>query len=234
MGIRKAFTLAEVLVTLGIIGVVSAMTIPSLTQSWQKKAYVTQLHKVYNVFQQAFAQMLNDNHAMYLEEAGLISSDDVEKKFLHDHFKVIKDCGRSTVGCFASKYRGLDGGTTSPNNVGHNVVIADGTAVSFHIDGMDADTVEEDDYMGYMYVDTNGLKGPNVAGRDYFRMYFFADGAVDDYRVNIACRTGKDDCDGHNTPQGRREYNYSKYCRNAGDTDGCFGKLLNDNWEMNY
>ncbi|HIT93090.1 MAG TPA: type II secretion system protein, partial [Candidatus Stercorousia faecigallinarum] len=41
-----AFTLAEVLVTLGIIGVVSAMTVPSLMQNHQKKTYVTQLHKV--------------------------------------------------------------------------------------------------------------------------------------------------------------------------------------------
>ena len=44
----KAFTLAEVLVTLGIIGVVSAMTVPTLMQNYQRQSYVTQLHKVYN------------------------------------------------------------------------------------------------------------------------------------------------------------------------------------------
>ena len=50
---KPAFTLAEVLVTLGIIGVVSAMTVPSLMQNHQRKTYVTQLHKVYNELQQA-------------------------------------------------------------------------------------------------------------------------------------------------------------------------------------
>ena len=38
---KIAFTLAEVLITLGIIGVVAAMTIPSLIQSYKEKATVT-------------------------------------------------------------------------------------------------------------------------------------------------------------------------------------------------
>ena len=50
---KRGFTLAEVLVTLGIIGVVSAMTVPTLMQNYQRKSYVTQLHKVYNEIQQA-------------------------------------------------------------------------------------------------------------------------------------------------------------------------------------
>ena len=41
-GLRSAaFTLAEVLVTLGIIGVVSAMTVPTLMQNYQRQSYVT-------------------------------------------------------------------------------------------------------------------------------------------------------------------------------------------------
>ncbi len=46
--IKKGFTLAEVLVTLGIIGVVSALTVPTLMQNHQRKVFVTQLHKVYS------------------------------------------------------------------------------------------------------------------------------------------------------------------------------------------
>ena len=42
---KLGFTLAEVLVTLGIIGVVSAMTVPTLMQNYQRQSYVTQLHK---------------------------------------------------------------------------------------------------------------------------------------------------------------------------------------------
>ena len=40
---KVAFTLAEVLITLGIIGVVAAMTMPSLIQNYQEKATVTKL-----------------------------------------------------------------------------------------------------------------------------------------------------------------------------------------------
>ena len=50
---KLAFTLAEVLVTLGIIGVVSAMTVPTLMQNYQRQSYVTQLHKTYNEISQA-------------------------------------------------------------------------------------------------------------------------------------------------------------------------------------
>ena len=45
---RLGFTLAEVLVTLGIIGVVSAMTLPTLVKNHQRQVYVTQLQKVVN------------------------------------------------------------------------------------------------------------------------------------------------------------------------------------------
>ena len=51
---RAAFTLAEVLITLGIIGVVAAMTLPSLVANYKEKQRVTQLKKSYSVLQQAF------------------------------------------------------------------------------------------------------------------------------------------------------------------------------------
>ncbi len=60
---RAAFTLAEVLITLGIIGVVAAMTLPGLIQNYQKQVILTQLKKNYAILNQA-VQMLkahNDN-----------------------------------------------------------------------------------------------------------------------------------------------------------------------------
>ena len=46
----KAFTLAEVLITLGIIGIVAAMTLPAIIQKQQDKITVTKLKKMYSVF----------------------------------------------------------------------------------------------------------------------------------------------------------------------------------------
>lgn len=42
---KRAFTLAEVLITLGIIGVVAALTLPSVITNYQKKQTVEQLKK---------------------------------------------------------------------------------------------------------------------------------------------------------------------------------------------
>ncbi len=39
------FTLAEVLITLGIIGVIAALTLPNLIANYQKKVWATQLKK---------------------------------------------------------------------------------------------------------------------------------------------------------------------------------------------
>ena len=50
---RVAFTLAEVLITLGIIGIVAAMTIPTLIQNYKKKVVETKLVKVMSMMNQA-------------------------------------------------------------------------------------------------------------------------------------------------------------------------------------
>lgn len=50
---KKAFTLAEVLITLGIIGIVAAMTMPALIASHRKKEVVTKLQKIYSIVNQA-------------------------------------------------------------------------------------------------------------------------------------------------------------------------------------
>ena len=56
-----AFTLAEVLITLGIIGVVAALTIANLIQNYREKTTVTQVVKAYSTLSQAFEQAIEDN-----------------------------------------------------------------------------------------------------------------------------------------------------------------------------
>ena len=50
----KGFTLAEVLITLGIIGVVAALTLPSLISNHQEKVKITKLKKAYSVLSNAY------------------------------------------------------------------------------------------------------------------------------------------------------------------------------------
>ena len=56
----RAFTLAEVLVTLGIIGVVAAITMPTLIDNHQKKVAATRLEKFYSMMSQAVYQWVGD------------------------------------------------------------------------------------------------------------------------------------------------------------------------------
>ena len=56
---KCAFTLAEVLITLGIIGVVAAMTMPSLIANHKEKQTVAQLKKTYSILQQAYLMAIN-------------------------------------------------------------------------------------------------------------------------------------------------------------------------------
>ena len=58
---KKAFTLAEVLITLGIIGVVAALTIPSLMNAHKAARYRSQFLKSYSTLQQAFRLMQEDD-----------------------------------------------------------------------------------------------------------------------------------------------------------------------------
>ena len=58
---KSAFTLAETLITLAIIGVVAALTIPSLVQRFQERQYVSQLKKTYAVLQNAFQMAIAEH-----------------------------------------------------------------------------------------------------------------------------------------------------------------------------
>lgn len=49
---KNAFTLAEVLITIGIIGIVAAMTIPTLISNYQKQIVETNLQETYSIMQQ--------------------------------------------------------------------------------------------------------------------------------------------------------------------------------------
>lgn len=73
---KKAFTLAEVLITLGIIGVVAALTLPTLMANYRKHVVVTKLQKIYSVMNQA----INMSNAEYGDVSGWV-----------------KDCGGSST-----------------------------------------------------------------------------------------------------------------------------------------
>lgn len=220
---KKGFTLAEVLVTLGIIGVVSAMTVPTLMQNYQRKSYVTQLHKFYTELSQALIQYQTDKNALNLREAGFTSDDNIYQ-FMKSYFKIVQDCGTDRTPCFPEEYRKLSGITTKEGWVSkRHYVLASGSAIGTYYRS------DVDNLIAEFWIDINGQQGPNVVGRDLFALYLYKNGNLDDLITTTSCA---------DVPLTKecRENNYTQYCTSNSGTNlhGCFGKLLNDNWEMTY
>ena len=127
---KKAFTLAEVLVTMGIIGVVAALTTPALLSNVQNKGLEARIQKAHNIVSNAVGTyMVNENLSNL--DTGVLSGPNSLSGFLMNNFRVAQNCGTSTTGCFASSYSSIDGSATSTvsNCSGGSVLLQDGIAL---------------------------------------------------------------------------------------------------------
>lgn len=108
---KNAFTLAEVLITLGIIGVVAALTLPILIQNYRKQAVVTQLKKAYAEINQALTMAETEHGDHRNWEYGTAFDGESAKHFLDTYLapyiKVLKNCGTDT-GCLNGYVYSLD------------------------------------------------------------------------------------------------------------------------------
>ena len=89
---RLGFTLAEVLITLGIIGVVAAITIPGLVTSYQKIMAVNRLKHTYAILSQAIQLQKAETGMDILEFDTLLEPKEFMKKYINPYLKVIGEC----------------------------------------------------------------------------------------------------------------------------------------------
>lgn len=181
---KKAFTLSEVLITLAIIGVVAAITLPSLIAKHQEKVTVTKLKKVYSTLSQAFLMAVTEYGPPYDWESYSYEdeNDETVSRFYADNLvnqiSKIKDCGFKSEGCFAEDYKKLNGGSERDfenlNNRYYKFIISDGMACA--IEGYEPDPRGKTDTSSYgeIWVDINGKKGPNTCGKDLFLFVYTA------------------------------------------------------------
>lgn len=88
---RKAFTLAEVLITLGIAGVITALTLPPLIQNYKKEKVENSLKKFYSVMNQAVTLSISEYGE--IEDPSKYSetlSAEWFKKYITKHINTIK------------------------------------------------------------------------------------------------------------------------------------------------
>ena len=88
---KNAFTLAEVLVTLGIVGVVAALTLPNLMSDTTSAQIGPKLAKAVSSFEQANQAMLNDNGVDSLDDGGLANTQQLLVQNLQRYLKGASD-----------------------------------------------------------------------------------------------------------------------------------------------
>ena len=113
---KKGFTLAEVLITLGIIGVVAALTLPALIQNYQKKATATSVKKAYSelnqIIERAKADYGDPSGWSYYEQDNLAQW---VQTYIEPYVKVIK-----SGSCSSGKCMGIVGMHALGYNVASN------------------------------------------------------------------------------------------------------------------
>lgn len=182
MKIFKAFTLAEVLITLGIVGVISAMTIPSLMFNIRERETVSKLQTTHSILTQAIRLAEQENGdasgwvSSYWSSSDAIS---IAEK-LKPHFKILSDCGVNDTEqtCIKKTYKRRNG---QPHDIKYGtdtryykVVLMNGTAIWWK-------STDEGERKGGTYIeifiDTNGENLPNQLGSDLF-IFSYEDGTL--------------------------------------------------------
>ncbi|MFA7658084.1 MAG: type II secretion system protein [Candidatus Gastranaerophilaceae bacterium] len=229
-----AFTLAEVLIVLGIVGIVAELTISTLVANTQKQIYVTSFKKAYTNWNQALVQMAAD--------AGCIGDlscffDSSDLKTMGDkivaYFRVAKNCDTTKHGCWAdinSQY--IDGSAPSSGNdstgLYYSFITADGMAINLYDAYQGCSNASngllKKGCMSIVRIDVNGLKKPNVQGRDIFTL------TIDNTLGPVLYPYG-------GTKLNAWQNNLCNYGYNGGtDKSGssCAGRIIDQGWQMNY
>lgn len=158
---KMGFTLAEVLITLGIIGVIAGLTIPALMNQTNKAEYVSALKKSLSNLNQSYSMLKNDNGGSI---KSLCATND--STCLANLFKPYLK--------YQSEVSGVPNSTNLPNcwdnaemrdaTESHVcLVLNDGTAIDFDEEYSDCNTI-----CAIVNIDINGLKKPNKWGQDRY------------------------------------------------------------------
>jgi prepilin-type N-terminal cleavage/methylation domain-containing protein len=173
--LKRGFTLAEVLITLGIIGVVASLTLPALIANHKRKEWQTAMLKQYSLMQQVLLQMEADSGSALNPEDYPVRT---FKPVFMQYFSVAKDCGM--VGCIPA-VASSDIYSTYSGKPANTKYFDDGQFITS--DGLmymiENPANESTPRRVWILVDTNGhLKKPNKLGYDVFAFELMPDGKL--------------------------------------------------------
>ena len=158
---KYAFTLSELLIALGIIGIIAVLTVPFVSKnifnhSYKAKAESTRemiLASINNVFMKERVNSIQDS-SVYTNK----------HDFFDKYIKTSKACGTSSGECFAGTYK-TDKGDKTVSGIfaaddAYYVSLANGASVAV----LTGSSVPEG--QAYVIVDVNGKSAPNTMGVD--------------------------------------------------------------------
>ena len=254
----NGFTLAEVLITLGVIGVVAALTIPTLIANHRKQEYTARLKKGYTVINSGFQQLILNNGCEgnfdALRCTGLFGDDDSYKaenpqwvenidREIRKVFNVTKTCKVNDTSC-AIQYRYLSGGLTSKLwfNDGYTFITSDGYMIYLSYgkctDYPNSISPKLKSICGWISFDVNGFKKPNQYGRDFFEFVISQSGylypAVSvDYAQAVAGEGWETSTSYWRNSPGQCGKPGEKPPSNAGGSN-CAARIMENGWKMDY
>ena len=180
---RKAFTLAEVMVVIFILGVIACETMPVIIKSYQEKVSSVRVKVAYSLLYQATLGVIQDNGGTLSGAYDGTHDAGGKQKFLDDYGKYlqfVRTCEWSTRSQCYPNYYTLNGlGPSDPNgggsyNEGRILWAIGKNGMSFRFSS-NAPCLEPTDRCGFIEVDTNGFKGPNKFGKDIFIFVVYPD-----------------------------------------------------------
>ena len=206
-----AFTLTEVLIVLSIIGVISALTVPTLINGYQKKAEVVQIRKVINDIESAIDMYITEEGKSKLSATPYYKND--INSLIINKLKYVKSCSANTTGCFATEnYFSIDSSSNAQFKCSKTSYLLANSAAICMVKGTNGIIT--------VNVDVNGPDGPNIGGRDMFEFYVNSIGEIRNCS-NVA-----------NT--GTTSDNEKNSCTSSSTGKGCVKALADDGWIMNY
>lgn len=186
---KKAFTLAEVLITLGIIGIIAAMTLPALINKRQNKVLETQFKKSYSVLSQAIQSVIMDeygsiveinnnemeNFANYISKRYVKTYSRKNGKYWTDMFEDSNFTALDVCLFIQRTYKTLNGKSGHARFNDAIISVVDGSTIFF-----DVGAVGETTYGSVLVaIDVNGWKNkPNKYGYDFFVFQLQKDGKL--------------------------------------------------------
>ena len=216
---RVAFTLAEVLITLGIIGVVAALTIPNIIQSYKNQVTVAKLQKAYSVLNQAYQNSVADNGpSEYWQESDEIGVKEYFNRYWQPYFKGINTCKskHNYCGYAEQPFFYLNGSEAGLGVTDSRAFFKTNDDIFFMFTDNTRDSESNLVPWQYIYVDINGSKAPNTFGKDLFVFERVAGKGILPFGYNLSTNT------------------INSNCRLSSGGTYCARKIMSEGWKINY